>query len=65
MPEDNQNNREQLSARSPRFKSVHRCAYCGAIVHRDDVTEDAMITGVFECPECSRSGPLNVVVIDT
>lgn len=65
MPEDDQNNREQLSARTRRFKSVHRCAHCGATVDRENVTEDAMITGVFECPVCSRSGLLNVVVIET
>lgn len=64
MLEDDQNNPEQPSTRTRRFKSVHRCVYCGAIVDRDDATEEAMITGVFECPKCSRSAPLNVVVID-
>lgn len=65
MLNGNQTNSDQFTVRSTLYKSVHRCAHCGAIVEREDVTEDAMITGVFGCHECGRSGPLNVVAIET
>ena len=47
-----------------KLKSVRRCARCGTVEERDNMTEDAMITGVSECRICGISGPLNVVVVE-
>lgn len=44
-------------------KSVHLCVQCGAITNREEMSEDAMITGVLQCRECRHSGPLNVAIV--
>lgn len=61
---EDQDKPKQCIARNPRFTSVHRCVYCGALLQRDDATEEEMITGVFVCKSCGRSGHLNTVVVD-
>lgn len=51
------------SATKSRLKSVHVCTQCGATTSREDMTEEAMISGVLECPKCGLVGPLNVSVV--
>lgn len=65
MAEHVKQNSGQAPVSSRKLKTVHRCLYCGEVVRRDDMTEEAMITGIIECPGCNRSGPLSLAVVNS
>lgn len=43
---------------------VHQCGGCGHAVRIDHIDLKIITGGVFTCPHCERSGPINVKIMD-
>lgn len=46
------------------FVHVHVCVYCGNVRRREEISAREMGSGIFHCPNCESSGPLNVEILD-
>ena len=44
--------------------AVHLCKSCGAATERVQIAPEALISGVIQCPICSRESALNLEIIE-
>ena len=51
-------------ANTTELVAVHQCKHRGHVADRGRSSTLALISGVFECPECGGAGALNVVVMN-
>ena len=45
------------------WEHVHQCPKCGFIVRANQIDMKATSTGVITCPQCARSGPINIRIL--
>jgi DNA-directed RNA polymerase subunit RPC12/RpoP len=44
--------------------AVHICKSCGAAIERDQISPEALISGVIRCPKCGHESALNLEIIE-
>ena len=49
---------------SKELMHVHVCVYCGHARRREGMSAREMGSGIFHCPNCESSGPLNIEILD-
>jgi DNA-directed RNA polymerase subunit RPC12/RpoP len=52
----------QMDCHSPVLMAVHVCIRCGRFRRREDIISSEIGTGIFRCPDCQSTGPLNIEI---
>jgi hypothetical protein len=46
------------------WESVHVCPKCGYKLNLSDIDLKGITTGIVPCPDCGRSGPIHIQIVD-
>jgi hypothetical protein len=49
---------------SKHWESVHICPKCGYKLNLSDIDLKGITTGIVSCPDCGRSGPIDIQIVD-
>lgn len=47
-----------------KWDSVHKCPQCGNVLKLENIDLKAATTGIFVCPNCGLSGPIDIQIIE-